>query len=77
LILFLGFNYINNEFGIAVLVGYFSHLFMDALTKHGISPLAPLVNRKINGPFKTNSLLGRVLFLVIVLLILYLLLLCS
>jgi|TARA_B100001964_G_scaffold245071_1_gene329681 inner membrane protein len=77
LILFLGFNYINNEFGIAVLVGYFSHLFMDALTKHGISPLAPLVNRKINGPFKTNSLLEKVLFLVIVLLILYLLLLYS
>tara|TARA_B100000315_G_C14165808_1_gene402185 strand:+ start:93 stop:551 length:459 start_codon:yes stop_codon:yes gene_type:complete len=77
LILFLGFNYINNEFGIAVLVGFFSHLFMDALTKQGIRPLAPLINKKINGPIKTNSILEKILFLIIILLILYLLLLYS
>jgi len=75
LILYFIFYYINNEIGIAILAGYFSHLFMDALTKNGIRPLHPLVNKKINGPFRTNSILERILFLIIILSILYLLLL--
>ena len=74
LILYLVFYYINKEIGIAVLTGYFSHLFTDALTKHGIRPLAPLINKKINGMIKTNSLLEKTFFLIITLLILYLLL---
>ena len=74
LILFFVFYNINNEIGIAVLVGYFSHLFMDALTKAGIIPFYPLINRKINGFFKTNSLLEKIFFLVVVLLDLYILL---
>ncbi len=77
LILYAGFYYINLEIGIAVLMGYFSHLFMDAITKHGIMPLYPLVNRRINGFIKTNSILEKIIFLIIVLLILYLLLLYS
>tara|TARA_Y100000310_G_scaffold89680_1_gene86793 strand:+ start:220 stop:678 length:459 start_codon:yes stop_codon:yes gene_type:complete len=74
LILYAFFYYANSEIAIAVLVGYFSHLFMDALTKHGIRPLAPLINKKINGPIKTNSLSEKMIFLIIILLILYLLL---
>ncbi|MDP7322683.1 MAG: metal-dependent hydrolase [Candidatus Woesearchaeota archaeon] len=74
LILYLVFYYINKEIGVAVLTGYFSHLFMDALTKQGIRPLAPLINKKINGLIKTNSLLEKTFFLIIILLILYLLL---
>ncbi len=74
LILYLVFYYINKEIGVAVLTGYFSHLFMDALTKQGIRPLAPLINKKINGLIKTNSLLEKIFFLIIILLILYLLL---
>ncbi|MDP6600053.1 MAG: metal-dependent hydrolase [Candidatus Woesearchaeota archaeon] len=74
LILYLVFYYINKEIGIAVLTGYFSHLFTDALTKQGIRPLAPLINKKINGMIKTNSLLEKTFFLIITLLILYLLL---
>ena len=73
LVLYFVFNFINNELGVAVLVGYFSHLFMDALTKNGIRPLAPLVNKKINGPIRTNSILEKVFFLIIILLILYVL----
>ena len=74
LILYLVFYYINKEIGVAVLTGYFSHLFMDALTKQGIRPLYPLINKKINGFIKTNSFLEKIFFLIIILLILYLLL---
>ena len=77
LILYAFLGYINAEIGIAVLIGYFSHLFMDAITKHGIRPLYPIVNRKINGFIKTNSILEKIIFLIIILLILYLLLLYS
>ena len=71
LALYFIFYYINNEVAIDVLVGYFSHLFMDALTKNGIRPLYPIVNRKINGFIKTNSILEKILFLIIILSILY------
>ena len=74
LILYAGFYYINIEIGIAVLVGYFSHLFMDAITKHGIRPLYPIVNRKINGFIRTNSLLEKILFVIILFFDFYLML---
>jgi len=74
LFLYFIFYYISNEIGLAILVGYFSHLFMDGLTKNGIRPLYPIINKKINGPIKTNSILEKILFLVIIFLILYLLL---
>jgi len=73
LILYFILYNIINEIGIAVLVGYFSHLLMDALTKNGIRPLYPIINRKINGFIKTNSILEKIIFLIIILLILYLL----
>ena len=73
LTLYFVFYYINNEIGVAVLVGYFSHLFMDAITKHGIRPLYPIINKKINGPVKTNSITEKILFLIVIVLILYVL----
>ena len=75
LILYFIFYNVNHEIGIAILAGYFSHLLMDAITRHGIRPLYPIINRKINGFVKTNSLLEKILFLIIILLILYFLLL--
>ena len=74
LILFFIFYNINNEISIAILVGYSSHLFMDALTKTGIRPFYPLISKRINGFFKTNSLREKILFLIIVFLDLYFLL---
>lgn len=74
LILYAVFYSTNAEIGIAILAGYFSHLLMDAMTKHGIRPLYPPINRKINGFIKTNSLSEKILFLIIILSILYLLL---
>ena len=72
--LYFVFYYINNEIGIAILIGYFSHLFADALTKNGIKPFYPLINRKINGFIKTNSIMEKIFFLIIILLFLYVLL---
>jgi|TARA_Y100000310_G_scaffold80298_1_gene76945 inner membrane protein len=74
LILYYIFYYVNKEIGAAVLVGYFSHLFMDALTRKGIKPFYPLINKRINGFFKTNSLLEKIFFLIVIFSNLYLLL---
>ena len=75
LIFYFIFYNISNEIGTAILIGYFSHLFMDALTKNGIRPLHPIVNKKINGPIKTNSIFEKIFFSIIVFLILYVILL--
>lgn len=64
----------NKEIAIAVLVGYTSHLILDALTKKGIQPLYPLKLR-IKGFFKTKSFLEEILFLILIAAIVYQLLL--
>ena len=66
LILFFIFYNMNKEMGIAVLAQYFSHLFLDALTKIGITPLYPIINKRIDGFVKTNSLLEKIFFLVVI-----------
>ena len=74
LILFFILSFINNDVSIAILAGYFSHLFLDAITKAGIRPLYPIYNKRINGPFKTNSFTEKIIFVFIVLSSLYLVL---
>ena len=71
---FFIFYNMNKKIGIAILLGYLSHLFLDGLTKAGIMPLYQLINKRINGFFKTNSLMEKIFFLVIVFLDLYVLL---
>jgi len=71
LILFFIFGFINYDVSIAILIGYFSHLFLDAITKAGIRPLYPIYNKRINGPFKTNSFTEKIIFVFIVLSSLY------
>jgi membrane-bound metal-dependent hydrolase YbcI (DUF457 family) len=44
-------------FSIAALaLGYGSHLFADAITKEGVTPLSPLSKQEIKGPIKVGSL---------------------
>jgi len=74
LILFFIFGFINNDVSVAILIGYFSHLFLDAITKAGIRPLYPIYNKRINGPFRTNSFTEKIIFMFIVLSSLYLVL---
>ncbi len=73
IILFAILSNFSKTIGMAMIIGYLSHLLMDALTRRGIRPLYPIINRKINGFIKTNSLSEKILFLIIILLILYLL----
>ena len=74
LILFFIFYNINNELGIAILLGYFSHLFMDAINKKGIRLFYPLINKKINGFFKTGSFVEKILFFILIFVDLYIIL---
>ena len=74
LILFFSFSFINYDVSIAILIGYFSHLFLDAITKAGIRPLYPIINKRINGPFKTNSIIEKIIFISIISVNLYLIL---
>lgn len=60
--------------GIAVLVGYMSHLFLDALTPAGIRPFYPLYNKRINGFIKTNSISEKIFFVIVAVLNIYLVL---
>lgn len=66
---YLGFNYI----GIAISIGYLSHLIGDALTYSGIDFLYPVSRFKISGPISTGGLLELIIFVVIVILDLVLL----
>jgi len=68
LFLYFIFYYINTEIGIAILLGYFSHLFMDAITRNGIRPLYPIINKRINGFFRTNSIFEKIFFVIVILL---------
>ena len=67
LVLFVLLDLINFEIAFACLIGYFSHLLLDALTKNGIKPFYPLFNIKIRGFFKTNSIIEKLFFLALVL----------
>lgn len=49
--LFFGFNY-----GIALFIGYLSHLFIDGFTKAGINFLHPILTLKMHGFIETGSL---------------------
>ena len=42
-------------YSIALLLGYFSHMLVDSLTKEGIMPLHPLADFKFRGPFHTGA----------------------
>ncbi len=78
LILFLVFHFFRyTELGIAILLGYSSHLVMDMITPHGIYPFYPLRFR-IQGPIPVGSLFEKafafLLFCIICLKLLFFLL---
>lgn len=47
---------------IALIVGYVTHLFIDAFNHYGVSPFAPIVKLKIKGPILTNSVTEKVIY---------------
>lgn len=63
---------INRKFlGLAVILGYLSHLILDAFTIKGIKPLYPLIDKRIRGFIKVGSFLENVLFFIILVLVVY------
>jgi len=73
LLIFFILNIINFEIALAALIGYCSHLFLDALTRKGIKPFYPLINNRINGFFRTGSLVEKILFSIVLFSSIYLL----
>lgn len=62
-LVFLGFN--SAIYGFGALLGYISHLLLDALTTSGIKPFYPLISRRIKGFIKVNAFLEFLIFLLI------------
>ena len=70
LLLYLIIRSIDPLIATAVLVGYISHLMLDATTTRGIRPLAPLIKFRFKGPIKTNSFFEKiVMFLLLIVII--------
>jgi len=53
-------------YGVALFIGYFSHLLIDGFTKMGVNLLHPISQLRIAGPIETGKLWEFVLFVVIV-----------
>ena len=60
-ILFLLFGF--KEIGIALTIGYLSHLFLDGLTKMGINLLHPLSTLHVRGFVETGGIVETFVFL--------------
>lgn len=56
-----GFVLFGQEIGLAVFLGYASHLFLDLLTKQGIYPIYPFHHFHIRGFIKTNRITEHVI----------------
>jgi len=64
--------YFNNFVAKALVVGYVSHLFGDALTNEGLHPI-PFVDFGVHGPVRTGSFSEKIVFLFICAIILFVL----
>lgn len=56
----------NPPYGIALFIGYSSHLLIDGFTKQGVNLLHPISQLRIAGPIETGKIWELVLFAVIV-----------
>ena len=52
-------------FSLPIIVGYFSHLVGDAITKEGIKPFHPISSFRVNGFIRVGGFSEVVLFIVI------------
>jgi inner membrane protein len=59
-------SYFSKAYGIALFLGYGSHLLIDGLTKKGVNLLHPISKLRISGPIETGKLWELVLLVVIV-----------
>ena len=61
-------------YGLALFVGYCSHILMDSLTKGGIRPFLPFSGVVVRGPIRVGTLGERVLAVGLFVLVLFLIL---
>lgn len=61
-------KYFFMDYYIPFLIGYCSHIFLDALTKQGINFIYPIKQLTVKGFIKTNSFLEKILFIILILL---------
>ncbi|MBW3019536.1 metal-dependent hydrolase [Candidatus Woesearchaeota archaeon] len=63
LIIYLVFHYAKLDIvGIPVAIGYFSHLFSDALTKSGVNLLHPASTLRVQGFIETGGAIELIVF---------------
>ena len=73
IMLFFMFFKFSITIAFAILLGYTSHLALDSLNKSGLKPLFPL-KLHIKGHIKTNSIVEKMIFIILLIALLYLLL---
>ncbi len=61
-----------NQVAMAIFSGTSSHLFLDLMTKEGISLFAPFSKIRIRGFIRTNGLLEKIFFVVLLFLVVFL-----
>lgn len=58
----------SKVYAVALIVGYVTHLFIDAFNRYGVSPFAPIFKLKIKGPIMTNGTTEKVIYWVLLIL---------
>lgn len=58
--------FINNTYGIALFIGYASHLLIDGFTKAGINFLHPIARLHLSGFIETGTYAELVVFFIII-----------
>jgi len=53
----------------AILIGYISHLLLDATTTRGIRPLSPLLKMRVAGFIRTNGFAEKIITLLLLIII--------
>ena len=56
---------------LAVLIGYLLHLLLDMFTKKGINLFYPITKKRIKGFIKVGSLIEKIIFIILIILIIY------
>jgi membrane-bound metal-dependent hydrolase YbcI (DUF457 family) len=57
--------YVNNEMGIALLIGYFGHLIIDSLNHAGVNFIHPIQKMHISGFIETGSLAEHIITIIL------------
>ena len=70
----IAYIYFSGIYGIALFIGYFSHVLMDGFTKKGVNFLNPFLELRLSGFIETGSLLEKIIFVVILLMDIFLML---